>query len=268
MIDVFSLQDFRAVIKAKIEESRGVKGYRSRLAEAGGFQRSFLSQVLNSSVLLTPDHALGLCRFWNFSELETDYFLNLVNLSRAQKLDLRRYYEDKIKKMREAHQDLSTRLGRQKQVLKGDSESLYYSAWYWNAIHLCTSVPHLRSPQAIAERLKLPLGLVQTVLAGLEQMKLITKTSNAWKTSNSHLHLSKESRLVAPTHSHWRQKAISRFQDCNLSGLHYSVTFAMSREDGERVHNLILELVDKTKKIVEPSTEEEVYCFLCDYFPI
>ena len=63
-VDVFSFSDFREIVRAKISEHRGTRGYQSRLAEASGVQSSFLSHVLHGHVLITPDHALSMCRFW------------------------------------------------------------------------------------------------------------------------------------------------------------------------------------------------------------
>jgi len=67
MANVFNHLDYKDFLKIQIEENHEAYGYKSRLAKAANCQKSFLSQVLNSHIHLTPEHAVGLCQFWKFS---------------------------------------------------------------------------------------------------------------------------------------------------------------------------------------------------------
>ncbi|MFX6794117.1 hypothetical protein ABTH15_20060, partial [Acinetobacter baumannii] len=76
-------KDYKQFLLLQVAAHAGEYGYKSKLAVAAGCQKSFFSQVLNAHVHRTPEHALGLARFWKLNRLERDYFLELVNHARA-----------------------------------------------------------------------------------------------------------------------------------------------------------------------------------------
>lgn len=86
---VYEATNYKEFIDAKIISYRMVRGYKTKLAKAAGFSPSFLSQVIHGHVELTPEHALRLAQFWEMDEKETDYFMLLVDHSRAGSVILR-----------------------------------------------------------------------------------------------------------------------------------------------------------------------------------
>lgn len=264
---LFDFEDYRSVIKWQIKTNVSVRGYQTLLAKAAGCQRAFLSQALNSHVHLTPDHAAGLSKFCQFDELETDYFLELVSLERASSPSLKQVIERRIRVLRKQRLNLAERF-RTNEPLPENVQALYYSSWHMAAIHVMLSIPEFSDINKISQRLHLPAPLVQSTIKTLEELKIVKKTGKGWIISNKHLYLPKTSPFTSANHINWRQRAIENIQSQDTEAIHYSVVSALSIADIEKFRELILKCIEDTRKIVEPSPEEEVICFTCDFFKV
>ena len=267
-MNIFKFDDFREVIQEKIRENKNTRGYRSRMAEAANFQRSFLSHVVNGHVSITPEHALQLAHFWELSSLETEFFLNLVHLERSQSKFTKKYYLEKLIKIKEEQLNLTNRLEMKSDSIKIEWQRIYYSSWHWTAIHLCTSIPNFQTVSSISAKLRIDEPVVSRVLNQLEKMSLVIKKGNRWTILKRHVHLEAKSGLSAMNHFNWRQRAIADVQEVENPGLHYSVLYGLSQKDADKIKNMLVEFISSAKKVVDPSPEENLFCFLCDFFPV
>ena len=155
MVNLFSFDSYyKAHILETVSQQGTRRGYRTQLATAAGCHTSFLSQVLNTHVHLTPDQALGLCQFWSFRPSETDYFLALVQRDRSGSYLGRDYYQRKIEELIEDSQDLSRQV-RDPEMPPSLSPEIYYSSWYHAAVFVLLSLPQVNSAEAIQEWLSL-----------------------------------------------------------------------------------------------------------------
>ena len=264
---IYEFLDYKKALRADIKNTAPERGYQARLARAAGCQSSFLSQVLNSHVHLTLDHAIGISNFWKLSQDSEDYFLHLVEHARAATPALRSYLQRKLDDLRKTQEDISQRM-QQEELNNKTLSTLYYSAWYLLAIHVAINIPSLQSEEALAERLRLPEDLIQESLKKLAQMGLIQRQGKNWVSTKRHLHLPRNSTLIDVHHSHWRLRAIENAQMKNLEDMHYSTVMALSRDDFRKIKTLLISLVEKSKEILAPSKEEELVCLNLDCFKI
>lgn len=265
---LFEADDYKNLIRNFLHENRPQRGLQARLARAAGCQPSFLSQALNSHVQLTLDHAAGLAQFWNLEPEEEEFFYTLCEHSRASTPRLKSFYEKKIKKMRKNQNLLSARL-KQEDISESQKHHIYYSAWHYSALHVLVSIPHYQNVGNICERFPelSPLRVKQT-LETLAKIGLVKFSNNKWRVTKSHIHLASDSPMIAVHHSHWRQRAITNSVKAQENDLHYSVVQAMSRSDAHKLKALVVECIEKNKKLVAPSQEEEMYCFNLDLFVV
>ncbi|MGZ3774418.1 MAG: TIGR02147 family protein [Pseudobdellovibrionaceae bacterium] len=262
---IFQFDDYKDYLNTRINNSDVKHGLISRLAEAASCQRSYLSQVLNGHVQLTSDHALGLCHYFRFNDKETDYFLNLVDLSRAGSLRLKDRLRSKIERMQKDYFNLSKRVDA-KAITISSPEAFYYSSWHWMAIHIATSVPEFNTVEAISERLNLPLELVKKTLNQLLDMGYVEKKKDKWSYAGSNLHLSNESPSVVVHHTNWRQRSAIDSAMPSDNSIHYTSVFSLSHRDYQFLKERILEWIDESRAIIGPSPSEEVVCFCVDFF--
>lgn len=265
-MSIFEFDDYRNFMRFNIDANKQIRGYKGKMAAAAHCHTSFLSQVLNSHIHLGLDHAARLAAFWHLDEDEADYFLELVHLERAGSPHLKKICERRLKNLNKKRGNLAERFKKPK--LSESSASLYYSSWYWSALHVITSIPEYQTIDAIAERLTLPSDFVHESLKKLETLGLVCKENNRWIATQRNIHLPKDSPLIGMHHTNWHiQASLSAHQRIEES-IHYASLYALSKRDFETIKRLILDIIDQSRNLVELSSQEEIVCFNCDYFKL
>jgi uncharacterized protein (TIGR02147 family) len=267
MANVFEHEDYRAYLRAQIAENSQIKAYRGRMALAAGCQRSFFSQVLNSHVEFTLDHAAGLCEFFSFTKTEGEYFLNLVQMSRASTEKLRILLRARLNELRDANEHLGTRLKVPK-LAESQHEMLYFSSWYWTAVHVCADSPKYQTAEALAKRLLLPEEHVRSALKILADLGLVEKQGQRWRMGKKFLHVNSESIMTEVNHLNWRQRALLDIQAKRATSTHYTSVFSMSKKDYQILRTRLLSTIDDFRKFIAQSPSEELYAFTCDLFEV
>lgn len=267
MIEIFNFDDYRAYLKAKVLEGKDSWGMWARLAKAAGCQATYLSQAMKGKVLLTADHIIGIANYLSLSDPEKDYLLLLLDLARAGTKPLKEYLQSKIKKIRAERDDIAKRFNQPKLEI-GAKESLYYSAWFWSAIHIIVTIPEFKTSAAIANRLLIPIQLVDHALATLEFHGIVQRSGNKWNLLTSDIHIPKDSPMIGMHHSNWRQKAVNDALTPNTEGVHFTGVYSISKSDLQHLKEKILDLIEYSRKVVGPSKEEELVCMNCDFFKV
>jgi hypothetical protein len=258
--------EYRKFIRDQIEDREGERGYQGKLAAAARCQKSYFSQILKGDANLNLDQAMGLAEFWGLSEVETQYFLDLVSLARSQYPPLVRAIKERLRKMVEAHERDAKSSGASEII--ANTEWLYYSQWYWSAIHILVGIPKFQSVTTISKALNLEEALVETVLLSLKQQGLVEQSGSSWLTKPGHRHLSAQSPLNAMNHSNWRQRAVLNSQRSRPDPLHYTSIQSHSRSDSEAIKKVFLEAIAKSRSIIRPSPNEEMTAICLDFFRV
>lgn len=264
---IFNSNSYVEVIKYALVENSSVRGYQSRMAEAIQVHNSYLSRVLSEQVHLTPDQAVLLGNFWRLDEDEMEYFLALLHYQRAGTKELRQVLKHQLERIRRKQEDLAERFKDAKLLVNND-QGLYYSAWYFSAIHFLLLVPGFNRPNAIAQRLGLPLFLVESALQTLAQMGLAREEKREWSAIISNLHLSNMSHWSSIYHSNWRQRVGFKLQERNPDDFHFTGLQVMSEKDFGVVKGILRDLVEEVRNIALPSKEENLYCLGADWFKV
>lgn len=263
-MEIFQFDDYKECIRFFINAS-DKRGYQSLLAEAAGCQRAFLSQVLNSHIHLTPEHAAGICRFWGLSDLETDFFLELVAFSRAGTEEMRSVIKRRLSTFRKQNSNLS------KKLLKDSSreiDSRYYSSWEWVAIHVLVSIPEYQTLEVIVSKLHIPKQRAEEILSQLQEMGVIVRSAGKWRSLRNDVYLKRDSHMTFMNHWNWRNRALADIQSSKEESLHYTAVLALSRKDILKFRSHIVDFLKTTQELVAPSPEEEMICFTCDFFEV
>jgi len=264
-MQLFDFIEYKIFLKETIKNQQSVRGLKGQLALAAGCKVSYLSQVLSSHVHLTPEHALGLAVFWQFDEIQTKYFLNLVHLGRAGSLNLKKYHQQELKKLKEKFQNLSKKF-KKDHINDHAGQVQYYSHWAYAAIHLYLTIPQLHSIDEIANKFQLPLNQVSTVLRNLEEMGYVKNEGKKWEVTKSNIHLPDSSPLHAINLLNWRNKAVQSAQLKSPTSIHYTAIHSLSKNDLQKIREMLVEIIEKSRKVVSKSPEEELTCVNIDFF--
>ncbi len=239
----------------------------SKLADAAGCQRSYLSRALNSKVQLTPDHVFGISTFWRLDSREAEYLQTLLEFDRASSVHYRTSLAEKLKRLRQANENLQAKVQRP-EFLVGDKELTYYSSWHYSALHIIVSIPKFRTIEKIAERLQLDKKLVEDSLGFLEKSGLVVRKGKEYHFNSSEIHVPKSSPLSSLYHSHWRQRAIQDAQRKIEGNIHFSVVQSIDAHAWELIKEKLLHMIEEASAIAAPAKEELLVAVCCDFFEV
>jgi len=144
----------------------------------------------------------------------------------------------------------------------------YFSTWIWSAIHFLTSIPEYQSLENISDRLGLKLSVTLQFLEQLQTQGLIENQGQRWIYKSGEFHAPKDSPLVRLHHQNWRMRAVVDAQDLNSEGTHFTAVQTVSKNDYEKIKNLLLQFISEASSIAGPSTPEEGIVITCDVFKI
>lgn len=267
MSDVLQFSSYKEFLKSVIHDHRDQRGFQTRLAEAANCQPSYLSQSLHGKADLMPDQAIGIAEFLELNEIESDFFLNLVSLARATSKPLKTFLEKKMAHLQVSANRLEKKLGSSA-PMSPEIEKFYYTSWYWTAIHIATSVSKLQTVKALAEWLSLPTKKIRYCLDELKHHGLVKQKGDQWIYHGGATHLPAESLMTELNHTHWRQRAILDVQREIESSLHYTSVVSMSAEDAKKMRDFLVQTISKSRKISDPSSPEDVFCFNLDFYKV
>jgi uncharacterized protein (TIGR02147 family) len=262
---VFEVEDYKEFLRERLSKREKGWGSLTRAAQAARMQRSYLSRVLRQEVHLTPEQAFRLAGHWKLGATESEYFLILVESARSGDPEHRRFLGQRLATLKREHENLSRRVRREGFGLS-EKEAAYYSAWFWSALHIATSVAGLQTVPALARRFSLPEEMVFEWMQVLQSQGLVRQVGARWEYVAREIHVPASSPLVAFHHNNWRQRAVLDAQAALDAGVHFTVVQAMSGQAFARVKEKILALVEEANSIASPSASEEVYCFGIDLF--
>jgi uncharacterized protein (TIGR02147 family) len=265
-MDIFQFDDYRSYIQAQIERNGGVRGYKSQLAEACQYHLPYFSKMLAGLAELAADRAMGLCDFWGMDDEASSYFVDLVLAERAASAKIKGFINRRLQRAKKRHASSKTPF-KEKQLDKREHELLYYSAWYWSAIHILAGIPGFNSPEKVARHLNLPAKLVSDCFLELESMGILARKGGGWVVKESSIHLPKTSPLHSVHHLQWRHRALEALQQKSSSEtLHYTSVFSISKNDVPKLRSLLVEFLDASRELVKNSGKEEVMSLQSDLF--
>jgi len=261
---VWSFKNYKEFLTAVIRE--GSRGLVSRLAEAAGCQRSYLSNVIRTHIHLVPDQGYGICQFLNFDSEETGYFLLLLEKERSATAAYKSHLDERARELQQEHENLAKRLERAP-LQSGADQLIYYSAWYYSAIHILVSIPRFQTVASISIALGLDPSLTLSVLQELEKMGLVKRTGLKWFFLSGDIHVPRNSPLVSLHHNNWRQKAVLHAQS-RSEGIHFTMIQSISSQVLREIKEKTLKLIDEASELAGPSAPEELIYLGIDQYCI
>ena len=264
-MDIFTYSDYKPFLIIMIKSKP--RGYQAALAKALECQAAYLIQVLNKKGDLTGDQALKATEFLNLSDEARDFFMLLVNFSRASTKALREYYKEKIFQQRRNHEQLKNRVPPAKEIeLKISME--YFSNWDVSTIHIATSSQAFQEPEIIAERFRMSLERVHYVLQFLEKNNLVERNGKKWVFKGDPIYLAKESALHNIHQINRREQVARSLREHDHEDIHFATVFAISKAHFNELKSDVKSLIEKAHQKIVKSPSEEVCSLVIDLFKV
>ncbi len=247
---LFEYQDFREYTRTTLNQPPFGRGSQAQLAKFLDCQPSFVSQILNGKNELSLEHAHRINLFFQHRPIESDYFLNLVLLSKAASSELIKYYQRHLERIREQAMSIDFLLNQdeidERQVLE------YYNNWNHLAIHMLVTLPEYQTRARLQKRLNISDVEYLSCVEFLTRLRLIEiNEDESLRPGRNRIHLKKSSPYAKYAGSMMRLKALERLDMSSEQNMHFSAMFTVSQNVYDqlkiRLKEVILELNEKTK---------------------
>jgi len=266
MRDVFEFSSYTDYLASVLRQEHP-KIKRSDLCNFLHCQPSFLSQVLTGKSHLTLEHAFLVSQFLKRRRDEKRFFLLLVQKARAGSDALKSHFDEELKTELTRRQPIKDRLGVQDELTLED-QAVYYSQWWYGAIHILVAFPEFNNADAIAARLGLNAAVVKKALQFLVARGLITSGRDGLKIGKKRIHLGSQSPLINRHHMNWRAKCLSVLEKDSEDDVHFSGVIGVSRAGARKIREAILSLLKTSEGVVRDTKEEAPFVMLVDFFEL
>lgn len=264
---IFQFTDYRAFLERILEKNKKEWGYRTKFSKASGIQPSVLNRILKSELDFTPEQALNIADFLQMSDLEREYFFEMVAYARAANPTLKKYLHKRLIALKEKHEHLGTRT-KTDLPLDSMAAEIYYSNSYYPMVHVLHTIPGFDEPVKISEKLRISKNEAAFFLQNLVKIGLAENNGGRFKPVQRQIHISKEHPLNLINHQNARSRAMENVALNQPHSLHYSDYCSLSVKDFERIKEILLQSIDKSRAIVSPSKEETLAILCLDWFEV
>lgn len=266
-MNIFDFHDYKHCINEWIaSQPRNGHGQLRQMALHLNVNSVVMSQIFRGDRDLTVEQGLAISSFIGFTDLERDYFMLLIQKNRAGNRELQTYFEKQLEQLRTAATALKNRVKHQK--FTDEDKATFYSQWYYSAVRLGVSIPHLDSAAAVAQHLNLDRALVSKVIDFLKSHELIVEKKGRLDIGPQVTHVGHDSPFVNRHHSNWRLKGLQAMESPSEKNLFYTGPMALSQDAANDIRKILVETVEKATKKAAPSDSEVLRCLNIDWFEV
>lgn len=263
---MFKDNSYKSIIENIVLNSpKKGRGLYSKLATYLNTSSVVISQIFRGHKDLSLDQALLVSQFFNFTQLEQDYFLLLVGRDRSANHKLREYYDGKIQKLRIEADDLKKRVPV-KAELPEEAKQIFYSDWTYSAIRMAVGLPSINSVEDLMKHFKMNYTDIKKKVDFLLEYGLIKKNGESLDFGLQSTHLSNTSPLINQHRQNWRLKAISKMGSPENKDLFYVGPMVLSEELANEMREELLKLISNMTKKIAESKNEKTFCLNIDFF--
>ncbi len=264
---IFKYIDYRVFLKnyLKIQPKHG-HGQISKIAKSLGVSTTHISQVLMGIRSFTQEQSLDLAEYLGLSSFERDYFLCLLQVDRAGKQNLKKYWLEKATEIKKNAEQQPAEFEKDK-VLSDAEKSIFYSNPIYSAIRLfMTTNDKGISLDEIVKRFDLERQYAIQVLNFLVEKELLIQKNFLYFSGPQKTHLEAGSPYIRNYHSSWRLRSISNVDTLRMSELMYTAPVSISKKDFENLREEMHKFIKSFLKTVHDSPAEDIACFNMDWF--
>jgi uncharacterized protein (TIGR02147 family) len=263
-MDIFNYTDYKKLINdLVISRPKEGHGQYKKMADYLGVSTVLISQIFKGHKDISLEQALLLADFFNFIELEKNFFLKLISHNRAGTQKLKLFYAKELETLRSEAKNISKRVKHQN-VLTEEDKAIFYSDWKFSALRLACDLKEVTSTQELANLFNLDQDRAREIVEFLLKRGLIKNEAGNLMIGPASTHVEKQSPLVKQHHRNWRLKALEKMDDLADSEIMYTAPMCTSASVISNLNAKILKLIDEFVKEASEAPGEELYYFNID----
>lgn len=267
ILQVFDFQSYKDYIKNYIKNlPKKGRGTLRKMALYLEIHPVAITQVFNGDRDLTLEQAAGLTKFLSLSPIEAEYFISMVEHSRAGNDTLRAIVKSRLEKIKEETQKLENRIPKNVE-LSEEAKATFYSAWYFSAARLASGIENNFNAEDVARSIGIDRAKASQAVDFLLQHGLCALKNGKLIQGPQFTHLSAESPLVVKHHTNWRLKSLQSMEKVKLdSEMYITLPTALSVDLAKEIREKLLKLIGEIMKEIKESKSETLYCLNLDWF--
>ncbi len=256
---IYNHEDFREYLGEMLDSNEFGRGARLKLSNFIECQPSFISQVLNGKNELSLEHAHKMNLFFNHDTEASQYFLTMVNLSRAGTFDLQKFLREQMRDQRE--KQLQVHKVVQKAELHRDDLLYYYSNWLAVSVHLLSVIEKYQDLKAMQAKLAASDAEFLETINFLSRTGLIEIKNGKINAGEAHVHLKKTSPYAQSATVLTRLKVLEKLKLSNPRAVNFTSNFTISRKAYDSLRKTILDFIVQLDEHIQRDDPEE-FCTL------
>lgn len=267
MVSVFDFTEYRTFLNSYIKAlPKSGHGFKLKIADALSVHPTLITQVLKGLKSFTFEQAFALSQFIEMSDLEKDYFLNLVEFDRSGTAELKSFIQSKLLKLKQESDKAKNRVGQYAKISEAD-QALFYSQWYYSAIRLSCAISDDVTVDSLSKQFQLPKNLIKQVVRFLVgRGLLLERADQTLERGPQNTFLPADSPMVSRHHMNWRMKAMEKHSRLDEGELAFSAPLTLAEKDIPEVKKICLEAIQQISKKVSSSKSEKLACLNIDWF--
>lgn len=267
-MNIFDYEDYKKYVNFRVSQlPKKGRGYFLKMANFLAVSSVTVSQIFKGDRNLTVEQACELSEYFGFTELESDYFVALVEHERAGSHKLKKLIQRRLESLKAKSSELKHRLRYDKQISE-EAKATFYSQWFYSASRLLTAVAGHHTPEEISRYLDLPIKQINEVLQFLAANGLCREKNGLYHIGPTTTHIGADHPLASRHHINWRLQSIERISHLSASELCFTLPNAISDKYLKLIRKELVDAIEKISKLVTESPAETLTCLNIDLFKV
>ncbi len=266
---VFDFNDYKEFTLKKIKSfPKKGRGQLLQIAKLLDIHTTMVTHIFKGNSHLNIDQSLLLATHFGLNQLETEYFVTLVNRDRSINGNgSREYFSTQLSRLKDRTLNLKERI-ESKTTLKEEDQAIFYSAWYFSAVRLITALKGFSSAEVIAKHFGLSQKTVNRVIEFLVSRGLCKNENGKLSIGETQTFVDRDSLLIQRHHSNWRLRIMEQLHEVHNDELVFTNPITIAKKDFAKIREELVLFIDKYRQIADPSDPQELCCLNIDWVRI
>lgn len=269
-MSLYKHNDIRDYIKELLSKRpRGGRGELQMIAKSLGVHSTLISQIMSGMRSFTDDQAHELCQYFELNEVESEYFLLLVQIERSTTSKYKTFLKNKLSDFRQQSEKISKSFTHENELTDAQ-KSIYFSSWKYSAIRIyCSLNSKGQSLENIMSKFNLTRTKALQMIDFLCESRLCEKKEEFYFVGQQRVYVDKGSIYFQKHHSNWRFKSLEKSETPTDDDKLYTVILGVSQKDYLKFKDEVTKLLSSFSKTLEQTENpDQLVCFNCDLFKV
>jgi uncharacterized protein (TIGR02147 family) len=266
-MNIFRYLDYRLWLKDHLEtKPHKGRGELSKWAKCCSAHPTLISLILRGDRDLSLEQAYALGGYLEFTPLELDYFIYLVQFERAGNHEFKKHIQKKLESIKAQATEVKN-LVTHKSELSEKAKLTFYSSYIYSAVRLyCDTQKEGRTFEEIQKKFNMSRHDLFPIIQFLEETGLIKIKNEYYFLGPSITLVNRGSPYVVKHHQNWRMQATLKSERLKEDELMFTCPMSISKNDFQDFKQELSQIIQKFSKMLKDSPAEGLGCFNLDWF--